>query len=142
MNGVEGFRGEFRFLSNFWPARVRVSGVVYPTVEHAFVACKTLDLEARLRVAACTSPGEAKRLGRTVALRPGWDGMRLEVMRELLRVKFRRGSVLAGRLLATGDAELVEVNEWNDRFWGVCRGVGENHLGRLLMEVRAGLAAG
>jgi predicted NAD-dependent protein-ADP-ribosyltransferase YbiA (DUF1768 family) len=30
-----------------------------------------------------------------------------------------------------------EGNTWNDRFWGVCRGSGLNHLGRILMEVRA-----
>ena len=98
------------------------------------MACKTLDVEARLLVAACRTPGEAKRLGRSLALRSGWDGMRVEVMRALLRVKFRPGSVLAGRLLATGAAELVEVNTWGDRWWGVCGGVGENRLGRLLME--------
>lgn len=37
---------------------------------------------------------------------------------------------------STGDVELVEGNWWGDRFWGVCDGVGENRLGRCLMEVR------
>jgi len=40
------------------------------------------------------------------------------------------------RLLATGDETLQEGNRWNDRYWGVCRGVGKNHLGNILMEVR------
>ena len=35
-----------------------------------------------------------------------------------------------------GDQELVEGNEWGDVFWGVCKGVGDNHLGKLLMEFR------
>lgn len=43
---------------------------------------------------------------------------------------------LREKLLATGDAELVEGNTWGDRFWGVCNGVGQNWLGRLLMQVR------
>jgi hypothetical protein len=39
-------------------------------------------------------------------------------------------------LLATGDAELIEGNVWNDVFWGVCNGIGKNWLGKLLMQVR------
>ena len=38
--------------------------------------------------------------------------------------------------MATGDAELVEGNTWNDTYWGVCNGVGHNHLGKILMQVR------
>ena len=81
-------------------------------------------------------PGDAKRLGRQVALRPGWDDLRVEVMRGLLARKFAPGTDLAPRLLATGDAQLVEGNTWGDRFWGVCRGQGRNQLGQLLMERR------
>uniref|UniRef100_UPI00345E83CD NADAR domain-containing protein n=1 Tax=uncultured Duncaniella sp. TaxID=2768039 RepID=UPI00345E83CD len=43
---------------------------------------------------------------------------------------------LAEKLIATGDAELVEGNYWHDTVWGVCDGVGENHLGKILMRVR------
>jgi predicted NAD-dependent protein-ADP-ribosyltransferase YbiA (DUF1768 family) len=43
-------------------------------------------------------------------------------------------------LLLTGDCELVEGNTWGDKFWGVCDGEGENHLGKLLMKIRAELA--
>jgi predicted NAD-dependent protein-ADP-ribosyltransferase YbiA (DUF1768 family) len=39
-------------------------------------------------------------------------------------------------LLATDDEELVEGNWWNDTFWGVCRGDGENNLGKIIMKVR------
>ena len=40
------------------------------------------------------------------------------------------------KLIDTGDIELVEVNSWGDTFYGVCNGVGENHLGKLLMKIR------
>ncbi|MCH7737275.1 MAG: NADAR family protein [Chloroflexi bacterium] len=56
-------------------------------------------------------------------------------MLELLRDKFR-DPVLRQMLLDTGDLELVEGNNWGDRFWGRVSGVGDNHLGRLLMQVR------
>lgn len=58
-------------------------------------------------------------------------------MRALLMVKFAPATELAERLLATGDAQLVEGNTWGDTFWGVCDGVGENHLGRLHMWIRS-----
>ena len=144
---IESFKDEFAFLSNFFPCAVRVRGMEFRSVEHAYMACKTEDLEERRRVQACVTAGEAKRLGRTLTLRPGWDvrsgaePLKLEVMRALIGVKFRSGSALAARLLATGDAELEEGNTWGDFFWGVCRGRGENWLGRLLMERRAALHA-
>jgi predicted NAD-dependent protein-ADP-ribosyltransferase YbiA (DUF1768 family) len=46
---------------------------------------------------------------------------------------------LANALLATGQAQLVEGNTWNDTYWGVCHGEGLNVLGMLLMQVRADL---
>ncbi len=56
-------------------------------------------------------------------------------MLEVVRAKFRV-NVLAEKLLATGDDELVEHNTWDDSFWGTCNGEGENHLGKILMKVR------
>ena len=60
-------------------------------------------------------------------------------MARVIRLKFTQHPVLAARLLQTGEEELIEGNTWNDRFWGQCQGVGENHLGRLLMELRTAL---
>ena len=58
-----------------------------------------------------------------------------------LRLKFSEHPELLKKLLATGDAELIEANTWNDRVWGVDRetGRGQNLLGRALMQVRAEL---
>ena len=139
---IEQFKGEHRFLSNFAPVPhgISMQGVRYPTVENAFQAAKTLVPEQRERFVCCR-PDEAKRLGRTVTLRPGWDDMRLEVMLRMLRMKFRRGTRLAQMLLDTGDVELREGNYWNDTFWGwsLQKQTGENHLGKLLMQVRSEL---
>jgi ribA/ribD-fused uncharacterized protein len=134
------FTGEHRFLSNFWPARIIDNfGIVYPTVEHAYQAAKTLDQVTRERIARQPSPGAAKRAGRDVELRLYWDTIRLDVMWNLLLQKFAPGTELARMLLETGHAELVEGNHWGDTYWGVCDGRGKNHLGRLLMAVRSDL---
>lgn len=138
MTPINKFTGEYRFLSNFHPAVVHLDGHRYPTVEHAFQAAKTLDATHRASIGAAQTPGAAKRLGRLGTLRPGWDLMRVAVMRDLLQQKFAAPD-LRRALLATGDAALEEGNWWGDAFWGVCNGRGENVLGRLLMEIRTSM---
>lgn len=129
--------GPYRFLSNFWPSEVELDCVHYPTVEHAYQAAKTFDPYHREIVRGFLNPAHAKRAGRRFKCRPDWADVKVQVMRVLLRQKFGPRRALAAKLEATGDAELIEGNGWGDTFWGVCDGEGENHLGRLLMEIRA-----
>ena len=135
---IPRFFGPYRFLSNFWPAAVSLDGEEYPTVEHAFQAAKTTDMEARTFVRIAPSPGAAKQRGRMLALRPDWETIKIEIMAGLLRQKFTNHEELREALLNTGDALPVEGNTWGDTFWGVdaVKG-GANHLGLLLMQVRA-----
>ncbi len=133
---IDSFRGEHRWLSNFYPAEVQYEGVMYPSLEYAFQAAKTLNLAQRRLIRGAPTSGKAKALGRTVRLRPDWEEVKLEIMAELVEDKFTRHYPLTQRLLGTGDQEIVEGNVWGDRFWGVCDGKGENHLGRILMAVR------
>lgn len=138
---IDRFTGEFRFLSNFYPSIISIPGEVfpYPTVEHAYQALKSEDSHYRTRIRNVKSPNDAKRFGRKAPLRPNWDGMKLRIMEELVRCKFQQHPALRQLLLATKDIELVEGNTWNDTFWGVCHGIGANHLGRILMKIRAEL---
>lgn len=135
---ITSFSGVYRFLSNFWPCSIGYYGIVYPSVENAYQALKCVDPEDRRRFVDAT-PGLAKSLGKTVELRPDWDLVKLFFMRELVAQKFRNDEDLKVRLKNTGDQELVEGNTWGDKFWGVCKGQGQNHLGKILMEVRKNL---
>jgi ribA/ribD-fused uncharacterized protein len=141
MREIRRFAEEWAFLSNFAEAEVELEGVQFPTVEAAFQAAKTTVEAEREAIRQAATPGRAKRLGRKATLRAGWEAMRVEVMRGLLVQKFQIPALRAA-LLATGQAELVEGNTWGDVFWGVCEGEGQNVLGRLLTEVRAGLGEG
>ena len=132
---INSFRDEYRFLSNFWFVDVEFEGIVYPSIEHAYVAAKTLDESKRLEISKVRTPGEVKRLGRSLELREDWEDVKLDVMKELVTKKFNN-SKLKRQLLATKDQELVEGNTWGDTFWGVCRDKGSNHLGKILMQVR------
>ena len=129
---INSFSGEYRWLSNFYPSRVEYESLVFGTVEAAFQSAKTLTDRERF---VGLPPGQAKRLGRKVALRPGWNGLRVGIMKSLLVVKFEDVK-LRELLTETGTSKLIEGNHWGDTFWGVSGGVGENQLGKLLMEVR------
>ena len=135
---IDQFRGEFHWLSNFFLCQVEFEGMNFSNVEAAFQAAKCLDMKERERFFGL-SGGQAKRLGRRVELRSDWEEVKIEIMRQVLKSKFTQNSELREKLIATGDTELIEGNNWNDTFWGVCRGKGRNHLGKLLMEVRAEL---
>lgn len=132
---IDSFTGEHRFLSNFWACAIPYEGLVYPSVEHAYVAAKVTDDEVRKLVQSCATAGQVKRLGRKLPLRPDWEVIKLLVMRDLLATKFTEPGLQA-KLLATGEHQLVEGNTWGDTFWGVCNGIGSNNLGTLLMALR------
>lgn len=141
---IDSFRGPYQFLSNFYRHEISYDGVIYPTNEHAFQAAKTLDDGWRRAIIAATTPGEAKRLGREVPLRPDWDERKVILMTTLNSIKFTSGTVLAKQLTATDGHELIEGNRWHDQFWGDCYcgrtrcGVpGRNMLGKILMLIRA-----
>lgn|SRR3990167_817544 len=150
---ISDFRGPYQWLSNFYLAMVEYEGNYYPSTEHAFQATKALSVELRLPFMTVSQQGliaptqlvrmmtcaEAKKAGRRLSLRHDWDKVKLDVMHAVLWSKFTLHEDLKKKLLATGDEELIEGNTWGDRYWGVCNGVGENHLGRLLMELRVQL---
>lgn len=141
MNTINGFQGEHRFLSNFYPCRITFYGLTFTSVEAAFQAAKCADPQQRKMFCDLTA-ADAKRLGRSVALRQDWEQRKLTIMHNLLIHKFYENPELLGKLLATGTALLVESNTWHDNFWGNCtckrcgHKEGVNMLGRLLMEIR------
>jgi hypothetical protein len=132
---IDRFINEFYFLSNFYPSTIVINGKSYSSVEHAYQASKTLVASEQDVIRNAKSPGIAKKLGKSVQLRNDWNDVKLDLMREFIKKKFEN-PFLRPLLLATEDVELIEVNFWNDCFWGVCRGKGENWLGKILMEER------
>ena len=137
----DGFRGDLRFLSNFYPSPIMMNGKEYATVEHAFQAAKTEVPPEQEEIRLAETPGRAKRLGHKVTLRSDWYERRVKVMRELVRRKFKDEKLMQ-KLLDTPDEDLVEYNQWHDNYWGdcvcpKCEGwKGHNHLGKILLEIK------
>lgn len=132
------FRGNYAFLSNFYHAPVTYRGKHYANNEAAFQAQKTIHTKEQKKFCLpyLTDPAKAKSLGRQVTLRSDWDSIKLQCMYEICMCKFMQHTELRQALIATGDCLLVEGNTWGDRFWGQVGGIGENHLGIILMDVR------
>lgn len=139
---ISRFDKEFAFLSNFW--RIDIQGpsfLVYPTVEHAYQAAKSDNPLVHKAIQLLPTPGNAKRAGREVIIRPDWNTIKVEIMRQLIVKKFdqKNAPILCELLLATQDRYLEEGNYWGDTFWGVFQGRGRNTLGSLLMSRRVEL---
>lgn len=139
---ITQFRGQYFFLSNFFPSKIIYEEQTYPTLEHAFQAAKCVSENDKLKIRNCKSAKEAKMIGRRVKIINEWDNKRKEIMRELLEKKFQQNTQLNISLQATAPEKIVENNYWHDNFWGQCtcgkhrNEKGENILGGLLMEVR------
>ena len=126
-----------KYFSNFAPSLITYDGDEYPTVEHAYQAQKaTLDIVKKL-IGEQSTPGRAKRMGRTINKRIDWAEIKYDVMVGCLREKFKIEEYRE-ILLGTGDEEIVEdASEWDDQTWGRGKyGNGKNLLGKALMQVR------
>lgn len=139
---ISYFKGDYAFLSNmhrsiFYDAR----GIRWKTVEHGYQAYKAKYLDDFLGIQSLASPYEAKKLGSKIDIVDDWADQRLGIMRMLVSHKFHFMSNEA-RMLMNTNGDLVEGNTWGDTFWGVCRGAGDNNLGKILMEVRQNLLDG
>lgn len=130
-----GFFNERRWLSNFHLCQVEYDGLKYPSSENAYQAAKCLVEKDRLQFVQIT-PEQARILGKHVQVRPDWEYVKEGVMHNILYAKFDQNRDLYKKLQDTGTEDLVEYNWWGDRYWGVYKGKGENHLGKILMKLR------
>lgn len=137
MDQIKEFRGTYAFLSNFYNAPVTYRGITYRNNEAAFQAQKEPGREQEFKN---LDPSEAKRRGRRAKLRKDWEHLKDEVMYEIVKAKFTHpaNERLKEKLLATGQAELIEGNTWHDTYWGkdLKTGIGKNKLGKILMNIR------
>ena len=143
---INEFRGDYAFLSNFYPAPVSYSStssgeiIICNSKFHEEAAASRFEIQD---VQFCDfrmhNPSDAKKLGRDLTLRPDWEKVKVRLMYEICMCKFMQNPELRDKLLATGESTLIEGNNWGDYFWGKVNNCGENQLGIILMDVRAKL---
>lgn len=132
---IDSFKGEYFFLSNFYPIEVQYDGLTYLSSEAAFQAAKAADIQDRIAFTVLTA-SEAKKRGRHIKLRHDWETVKYAVMYDVVFSKFSNNPDIRQKLINTSPKELVEGNSWGDTTWGKVNGVGENWLGIILTDIR------
>lgn len=140
---INGFRGEYYFLSNFSESKIEYDGYIYLNAEAAFHAQKN-DSSTYKYMMQYQDPSTAKKEGRRVKLRPDWEQVKNKIMYYVVKAKFEQNKELLNKLLATGNKKLIEANTWHDNYWGICTcekcarttHINMNNLGKILMKVR------
>lgn len=147
---TEGFVDEYAFMSNMKASPIHVqyqnTNIIFPTAENAFQAMKIAfspftpeQAMEWITMMTRVSSFEAKKKGKDIRIDiAGWDKVAILRMERVQFLKYSQNIHLKTKLLATGDTQLIEMNHWNDKIWGVDRKtlVGRNQLGETLMKLR------
>lgn len=139
----EGFGGLSNMASGY---PLQINGIRILTTEALYQACRFPHMpELQREILGQQSPMTAKMKSKPHRKnsRSDWDEVKYKVMRWCLRVKLAQNYEEFGRLLlATGDRPIVEQSRKDD-YWGAKLAeetgdtlIGQNILGRLLMELR------
>ena len=131
--------GEYGFLSNLFKRPVVFEGREFPCSESAYQFGKPRDEKVAEWLVSAPKPHLCAAAAHSLFVfdvKEDWNKNKVERMRGVLRAKFSQHRDLAEKLLATGDADLIEESNM-DAFWGIGKkGNGRNMLGMLLMEIR------
>lgn len=123
------------WFSNMVVDPIYIEARLWPSVENYYQAMKSTDRDVQ-EIIRAASPSGAKSLGKKVILRKDWEQIKESKMKHALSIKFSNMPWF-DLLMATNDTQLIEWNNWGDKYWGVTEnGVGKNRLGVLLMELR------
>lgn len=138
MNQITSFTGEYDWLSNFYPCKIKYHGYEFLCLEGAYQLCKLPDemVNDHIKEYAILTGAQAKKKAKLLPIREDFHIKKYEIMRFLISLKFQ-DPVLKAKLINTGDCELIEGNWWGDTYWGICNGNGHNYLGKILMELRS-----
>ena len=146
MHGLDGenriffYEQEFYVFSNFSSFKLDWKGYDWMTSEHAYHSEKFEahpDIIKGLKEARSAHDAMKLAYANRDKYRKDWDDIKLKVMKDIIRAKVEQHPYVKKKLLESGDKELIE-NSWRDSYWGWGPDKdGENHLGKLWMEVRA-----
>ena len=144
-----GFFSAGCYLSNFFTCEFICRDTPFKSVEQGYQALKALICkrpDIYQKIMETSFPAKAKNLARYITVTHEWENSKLAVMEELLYCKFKQNKQLYYQLLNTRPKDLFECTMC--KFWGTGCGLGsiameerswagENHLGKLLMKIRA-----
>lgn len=125
-------------FSNFAAYSFTLDNLLWQTVEHFYQASKYEGTPYLEIIQKAIDPKEAYRLSKQYSehKRTDWKDVKLEYMKRGTLQKFIENPEIRKILLDTQDDTIIE-NCPNDDYWGQdANGIGENNMGKILMEVR------
>jgi ribA/ribD-fused uncharacterized protein len=130
----------FSPLDNWSAHAIKIWGKVFPTSEHAYHYSKyeSTAPEVAAEILAAPSPWKEMQIDRQNAKqrRSDWEDVKLDIMTEIVKAKVMQNEDVKERLLKTDNKQIFENSPW-DKFWGLgSDGKGQNHMGKILMEIR------
>ncbi|MEI7555685.1 ADP-ribosylglycohydrolase family protein [Candidatus Chlorohelix sp.] len=128
----------FYCFANFSNYGFELDGHYWQTSEHYFQAQKFVGTTLYDEVRNVATPRQAYNVAQENKdkIRQDWGNVRDNVMRKAVRRKFEVNPEIRATLLGTQDEELIEASPKDD-YWGWgAQGIGQNKLGKILMEVR------
>jgi len=140
---------KYSFLSNFYDCEIIIDSRRYNHVEGYYQSRKFTGINenAVKHISNVLSPIVCKKIAYSYIMseerKQEWNsGLKDKVMRQAVYTKFITNSELSKQLAETGDSILIENNP-NDTYWAAGKdGKGENHLGKILMEIRQLIISG
>ncbi len=165
MNNKVEFRGKKEYLSNMYPCKIKFDSIyakkypefefdnkIYHSSEHLYQALKSKNRNWHKLIRGIKEPKDTKKIAKRKVskyykeknstnifkLREDWDEVKLKAMELVLFLKFTQNKNLLEKLLKE-EGYIEERNDWGDTFWGTYNGIGKNHLGKLLMNLRDSL---
>ena len=134
---INQFKGEYDFLSNRFGCRFLWQGLQYGNAEAAFQASKCEEESERKVFTGCSADKAALK-GKEHVPYSGWEEARLDIMKSILKAKFEQNPALLKKLADTGSRILINGNNKQETYWGIdlYSWQGENHLGRIIMNIR------
>lgn len=130
-------------FSNLYRRPIEFEGEVFATSEHAYQAGKARKPEVRRWLMEAPSPSLLAMAAHGLYywdVAPGWSKFKFDRMRKVLAAKYTQHDDLRSLLLSTGEHQLIEsatVDNDVNRLWGEVNGVGQNMLGKMLMDLRS-----
>jgi N-glycosidase YbiA len=129
-------REPYGCFSNYYKSRFFVFGRWWNWSEAPYQAAKTNIESEIVQIHQAIKANDTRLLGQQVTIRPDWDEVKYEIMKEVCKAKFLQCHDLRKILMDTGDEELIEDSKV-DYYWGCgADGSGKNMLGKVLMELR------
>lgn len=119
VKGGIAFQSEHAWPSNFFPKKIELQGMVFPSAEHANQYSRAIilgDPNLAKMITRTKTTKQVKSLGSQIESKESWDKVKIDIMKTIVSKIFMQNPLLCDKLVGTGQTILIEATL--DDFWG------------------------